>query len=544
MRVARPRAPGTDDDPGMTETLAGSLVRGLAEYGTDRVFAVPGVHNTELFREFARAGISVVLPRHEQGAGFMADGYARSSGRPGVCAVVSGPGLTNLLTAFGEAHSDSVPILAISTVLSRRDVGKGRGESHDMADQSGAVRSFGARSFTIEEADEIPELLARAFAAFRAERPRPVHLQVAFDRLRSPGTEAPIACPIPAPPVPPEDALNAAVSAIERAERPVVVAGGGAADSRIAMLQFRSKTAAPFATTVAGKGILDETHPLSLGCALPRPALRETLLAGDLAIAVGSELAHTDFGPGSLPFAGETIRIDIDAQALATNFRADLPLLGDAGATIALLAERVSARGAGPPSGAVAEARASSVRDAHGERPGMEGVLDALRRALPEDAIVAADMTEIAYLANEAFPVHEPRSWLHPMGFGTLGYALPAAIGARLACPRRPVAALIGDYGIQYSLAELGTACEQRLPIPVLVWNNRKLHAIEKDMIRRQMDPIAVLPLAPDFRRLAHGFGARAARPDTLAEVEASVARALRARGPTVIELRPERFGD
>ena len=218
----------------MTESLATHLVNGLAGHGVDRVFAIPGVHNTELFRGLTEAGIAAVLPRHEQSAGFMADGFARATGRPGVCFVVTGPGLTNVLTAFGEAWSDSVPVLVVSTDLARRNVAKGRGESHEMMDQAGAARSFGALSLTIEDASEVDELLARAFTTFRAQRPRPVHLQLAHDRLATPADAGASAYAIPSRPVPPHDALLPAAELVARARRPVVIAGGGGVASAAA----------------------------------------------------------------------------------------------------------------------------------------------------------------------------------------------------------------------------------------------------------------------------------------------------------------------
>ena len=523
----------------MTETLATHLVNGLARHGVDRVFAIPGVHNTELFRGLTEVGIAVVLPRHEQSAGFMADGFARATGRPGVCFVVTGPGLTNVLTAFGEAWSDSVPILVVSTILSRRHVAKGRGESHEMMDQAGAARSFGALSLTIEEAGEVGELLARAFTTFQAQRPRPVHLQLAHDSLATPGDAGICTYAIPSRPVPPHGSLRPAAALIAHARRPVVIAGGGAVDCPQAMARFLALTGAAFASTVAGKGIVDETHPSSLGCALPRKATREFLKGCDLAIIVGSELSRTDFGSEEPLFAGQVIRIDIDAQALATNCRADIALLGDAGATLEALVQLISPQQARVAADEIARARAASHLEAHHERPGMEVILARLRRVLPDDTIIAADMTEMAYLANEVFPVRTPRSWLHPMGFGTLGYAVPAAIGAKLGCPERPVAVIIGDYGLQYTLAEIAVACELALPIVILVWNNEKLHAIEKDMIRRQMEPVAVTPMNPDYVDLARSFGAHGARPETLDELEATVADALCANGPTLIDLKP-----
>ena len=523
----------------MTETLARHLVNGLARHGVDRVFAISGVHNTELFRGLTDAGIAVVLPRHEQSAGFMADGFARATGRPGVCFVVTGPGLTNVLTAFGEAWSDSVPVLVVSTDLARRNVAKGRGESHEMMDQAGAARSFGALSLTIEDAGEVDELLARAFTTFGAQRPRPVHLQLAHDRLATPVDAGASTGAIPSRPVPPRDALLPAAELIAQARRPVVIAGGGAVDCPHAVARFLASTGAAFASTVAGKGLVDEMHPSSLGCALPRTAVRDFLRDCDLAIVVGTELSRTDFGSEGPSLPARVIRIDIDAQALATNCLAEVALLGDAGATLAALAELISPRESQVTEDEVARARTASHLEAHRERPGMEAILPRLRGVLPEDTIIAADMTEMSYLANEVFPVRMPRCWLHPMGFGTLGYALPAAIGAMLGCPGRPVVVIIGDYGLQYTLAEIAVACELALPLVILVWNNEKLHAIEKDMIRRRMEPVAVRPLNPDFVDLARAFGAHGARPETLDELEAAVAEALRADGPTLIDLRP-----
>ncbi len=296
---------------------------------------------------------------------------------------------------------------------------------------------------------------------------------------------------------------------------------------------------AVFASTVAGKGIVAESHPLSLGCALPRSAIRDLFRSCDLVIVVGSELSTTDFGPERAAFAGQVVRVDIDAQSLATKGPVDVALLGDAGETLEALCQRIAPQGPKFTPEEVANARKAAHCEAHDERPGMRPLLASLRRALPEDTIVAADMTEMAYLANEVFEINQPRSWLHPMGFGTLGYALPAAIGAQLACPDRPVAVMIGDYGLQYTLAEIGTACELKLPIPILLWNNGKLHAIEKDMIRKQIAPIAIEPLNPNFLELARSFGARGVRPTDLDDLERLVADALTAPGPTLIDLRP-----
>jgi thiamine pyrophosphate-dependent acetolactate synthase large subunit-like protein len=163
-----------------------------------------------------------------------------------------------------------------------------------------------------------------------------------------------------------------------------------------------------------------------------------------------------------------------------------------------------------------------------------------MRDALPRDAIVASDMTQIAYAANEVFPVYTPRSWIHPVGFGTLGFALPAAIGAKFGRPDTAVAAMMGDYGLQYTVNELGTAAEHRLPIPILLWNNNALGQIRDDMVSKGIQPNAVTLVNPDFQLLARAYACHAERPATLAALFTTIAAALKADRPTLIEMTPQ----
>ena len=523
----------------MAETIADLLVSALVERGVERVFAIPGVHNTELFRNLEARGLDVVLPRHEQGAGFMADGHARASGRPGVCLVITGPGLTNLMTPFGQAYSDSIPMLAISTVLATRDVAKGRGLSHDMKSQAGAIESFGAMSLTVDSGEEIGEALSQAWAVFESQRPRPVHLQVPIDRLAVRSGEGRSGAPLAVRPVPPAAALDAARQAIRAARRPLIVAGGGALDCGPTLEGLAETIGAAVVTTIAGKGVVPESRPRSLGCTLFRRPTQQFIESCDLALVVGSELAQTDFGAAGAPFRGRLVRIDIDPQALATNAVSDVPLLGDAAATLELLADGLAGQDSTIDQGEIATLREAAQRDAHAERPGLRGILQTIRAGLPEQTLFALDMTEIAYLANEVFEMPVPRAWFHPVGFGTLGYALPAAIGAKLARPETPVAAMIGDFGLQYTLSDLAVACERGLSLPIFVWNNEKLHAIEKDMLRKQMKPVAVAGLNPDFQALATAYGAAAEMPETLEALGKATAAALERPAPTLIELRP-----
>ncbi|MET4806165.1 5-guanidino-2-oxopentanoate decarboxylase [Limibacillus sp. MBR-115] len=534
----------------MTTSLAQALIDELAARGVTNVFGIPGVHNTELFRHFQEAGIEIVLPRHEQGAGFMADGYARASGMPGVCFVITGPGLTNAMTALGQAYSDSVPLIIVSTVLAQSDCGKGRGLSHDMLDQSGAIRSLGTSSYTLTDPGEVKELVARAFTQCCVQRPRPIHLQIPLDRLLASGAEGEsnpaqtARPPLPARPEPAQAALQSAVEIIASAKRPVVIAGGGALDAADELRAFLDLSGAVIATTIAGKGVVPEDDTRSLGCTLPRRATRRFLESADLQIIVGCEVSVTDFGNAGLPSCGRSLRIDLDAQALMTNYAADVSLVGDAGATLARINALLPRK---EPSFAPNEARDvrdSARREAHEERPGMNALLNTIRLNLPRNTIIASDMTEIAYLGNEVFEAYTPRTWLHPVGFGTLGYALPAGIGARLARPERPVACFIGDYGLQFTMPELATARDKCLPLVLYLWNNEKLHAIEKDMRRKQIEPVAVFARNPGYETLAAAYGIDYSCPTGQAELAAATSHALKAQGPSLIELRPANLSD
>ena len=274
----------------------------------------------------------------------MADGYARASGKPGVCFLVTGPGLANALTSIGQAHSDSIPLLAISTILPRREVGKDRGLSHDMWDQAGAIRSFGDLTLEITEPGEVAELLGRAFTRFAVQRPRPVILQVPIDRLTAAAEDPPPLLPVPGTPQPTASENDRAAALIRSANRPVIVAGGGAIDCGPALERLMECAGAAIVTTIAAKGVVPESHPLSLGSTAPRAATRTLLAESDLAIVVGSELSVTDFGNDGLPFTGKILRIDIDPQTLSINARPDIALFGEAGVTVDAICERLEKR--------------------------------------------------------------------------------------------------------------------------------------------------------------------------------------------------------
>jgi len=517
------------------------LVKLLESQGVDTVFGIPGVHTVELYRGLPNARLRHITPRHEQGAGFMADGYARASGRIAACFIITGPGLTNITTALGQAYGDSVPVLVLSSVNNTHEMGLGEGRLHELPSQRNLMSGVTAFSHTVMRPDELPSVLARAFAVFRSERPRPVHIELPLDVITANADH--IATSIPEMrfrPLPDPRAIAEAARLLRSARRPMVVLGGGAQDAPEQARRLVEALGAPVILTVNAQGVLAPDHPLNLGSTMPQKPVIDALTAADAVLAVGTELGETDtylFG-GSLKLAGKLVRVDIDAEQLSRNGVADIGIVSDAGAALAALADALgkpAPGGDGPARAKALRAEAMAllapVQRMHGR------FLAAVQRALP-GVIVVGDSTQAVYSGNIVYGAERPRSWFNSAtGYGTLGYALPAALGAKLGQPERPVVALIGDGGLQFTIGELSTAVELGLPVIVLLWNNRGYGEIKRYMAERGIPQIGVDIYTPDFQTIARGFGLRTGRAASLDELGALLREANSANGPTLIEI-------
>lgn len=524
-------------------TCGQALVRLLAGYGVDTVFGIPGVHTLELYRGLPGSGIRHVLTRHEQGAGFMADGYARVSGKPGVCFVISGPGVTNVATPIGQAYADSIPMLVISSVNHTASLGKGWGCLHETQDQRGLTAPITAFSAVALTPDELPELIARAWVVFDSERPRPVHISVPLDVLAAPLARdwSGEVRRRPGRGLPDAGSLQQAADLLARAKRPMIIAGGGALEAAAELAELSQRLAAPLFTTVAGKGLLPAQAPMHAGASLCVEPGWQLIAQADVVLAVGTELADTDFWRERLPLTGELIRLDIDARKFNDFYPCRVALRGDARQSLAALLQRLpqQTRDAAAAEDAVATLRAAI--DA-GQAPLQrihQAILGRVAAALPENAFISTDMTQLAYSGNYLFPSRAPRSWLHPTGYGTLGYGLPAGIGAKLGAPQRPGLVLVGDGGFLYTAQELATAVEELdSPLVVLLWNNDALGQIRDDMLGLDIEPIGVLPRNPDFGGLGRAFGCTVQQPQSLDELERDLREGFVRPGVTLIELK------
>ena len=525
------------------------LVKLLEAYGVEQVFGIPGVHTVELYRGLAGSKINHITPRHEQGAGFMADGYARTSGKPGVCFIITGPGMTNITTAMGQAYGDSIPMLVISSVQSRSQLGGGRGKLHELPNQGALVAGVAAFSHTLMSAAELPGVLARAFALFQAGRPRPVHIEIPLDVLveNADGLLASQPVSITRPGAAPA-AIEQMTRQLALARRPLILAGGGAIDAAPALLQLAEQLGAPVALTINAKGMLPASHPLLMGSTQTLVATRALVAEADVVLAIGTELAETDYDvtfAGGFEIPGALLRIDIDPDQTVRNYPPTLALVADARlAAEALLANlpALAPRDADWGAARVSRLRAQLASEWDEPTRAQTRFLKTLFDVLP-DAVCVGDSTQPVYTGNLTFNPEQPRRWFNSStGYGTLGYALPAAVGAWLgrradSQPGGPVLCLIGDGGLQFTLAELASAVEARTPIIVLLWNNQGYGEIKKYMLNRAIEPVGVDIYTPDFIGVARALGCTALAVEGEAQLRAALAGAADRQGPTVIEI-------
>ncbi len=494
-----------------TKTCGEAIVALLEQYDVDTVFGIPGVHTLELYRGLVGSRIRHVLPRHEQGAGFIADGYARASGKPGVCFLITGPGLTNASTAIAQAYSDSVPILVISSVNQSNLLGKGRGELHEMPDQQKMMSAFTAFSARADSPDQFPALLAKAFDVFNSERPRPVHIEVPIDIFEKPVNEDWVPMAKAEKPQAREQDIEQAAEWLNGANVPALILGGGALGSEALVLDLAERLAAPVAMSVAGAGLLPSSHPLCLGSTLVAQSVHNVIAKSDVVLVAGTELATTDTWGIPFEFNGKMIRIDIDPKQFENSYKADLEILGDAPTALASIAKAISATR--QETKIVEKARQVSFAvDAfydglNSDEKLRQKVFNAVVDALPKDALITADMTQIGYTGHSVFKTEFAGRFFNPTGYGTLGYGLPAALGAQLASPQKAVVAFVGDGGLQYTLQEMATAKEENLPIVLILWNNDLLLEIHEGFVDHGIEPIAVFPKNPDFQMMAKAYG-------------------------------------
>ena len=524
------------------EALAKSLVR----EGVEVVFGIPGIQLYGIVAGLRdEPEIRMITTRHEQATTYMADGYARASGKPGVALVVPGVGLYNAASGLTNAYSRSSPVLLIAGQVPRAAMGKNLGAVHEVADQGGAVRSVTKWQRQALRPREVPDAVFEAFRQMRTGRPRPVLIEMPPDagvereevRLRNPARIPRI--------VPSREDLQEAAQVISKSLRPLIYAGGGVArsDAEDALVKFAEATNIPVVTSSGGKGSIPDNHPLCYGsCFSPRGErqemnqLYEVMQSSDVVIGIGAR-----FSLGN-PAGEEStlVNINIDDSELTRVQANTIPLHGDARATIEALLPFLMESGAGDrPSSAEAVKAARNLIAYYdiGLKEPQYPVLEAMQKGIPEDASVVWDVSQFGFYARTHWQVTHPKTYIDSGYSFNLGYAFPTALGVKVAKPDRPVVCVAGDGGFMFNASELSTAVKYGINLVTVIFRNDSYGNVARDLEEGFNGAYETDLHNPDFVKFAESFGAVGMRADDPLDLETMLPQALERNAPVVIDV-------
>lgn len=524
-----------------------AVMRLIRAYEIDTVFGIPGTHNLEFYRHLDKLGIHCVTTRHEQGAGYGADGWSQRTGKPGVVITTSGPGLLNVLSAVGTSFAESRPLLVLAPGVSRGEGFADNGTLHETKDQLAAAAAIAGPSTRAESLDDALEAVHTAFAAFAAGRPRPHYLEIPLDLLEeevsASEAEAVAARTFPAVTLPAEGDLDRAATMLAVASKPVILAGGGATAAQADLTVLAERLSAPVATTINGKGALSETHPLSLGSDLRFASAREAVESSDVVLVAGSKVGVSELWEAGLNPAGAVIRIDVEESQLNKNLAADIALLGRVEAVLPELLKRVDTESPAKPWLDVLAVREQIDREAVGLAPAEMALAQRLAAVIPEDAVVAGDSSQITYYGMTTSVKHSgPKRFLYTPAYATLGYGLPAAIGAKIADPERPVVCVLGDGALMFALQEFQTAADQQANVVVVCVDNGGYEEIKQNEADRGITPTGVVLGQPDWKMLIEAFGGTSFGLTDEKDLESTMEQALAATGLVLVHVPMDLF--
>jgi acetolactate synthase-1/2/3 large subunit len=523
-----------------------ALVASLLTQGIDTIFALPGVQLDGAFDalyDVQNSGdIRIFHTRHEQTAAYMADGYARATGRMGVCMVVPGPGLLNAAAALSTAYACNQPVLCVTGQINSMDIEGGKGLLHEIPNQLGMIRSVTKHAERAVTPGEIPGVVDRAIRALWDGRVRPVEIEVPQDTLLVSGdvTLLQAAPQRIRPSVDPEQ-IAAAAKLLGNAEAPVIFAGGGIHGSEAweELRELAELLQAPVIASQNGKGALSDRHYLA-----QHPYAAKKLIAdADVVLAVGTRLLEAATQPWGLTTRDKTlVHLDIDSEQIGKTYPVAASVVTDAKVGLAALIDAIPAHNRSRPS---REAELTALKQKKQEE--LEAVhpqglfASAIRRQLPDDGIFVGEMTQIAYWSNQGFPVYEPRTYFTPGYQGTLGWGFPTSLGAKVGAPDRVVVSVNGDGGFGFGLNDLATQAQHNIASITLVFNDGaygNVKRIQQEQFNGRT--IASTLQNPDYMKLADAFGVAGRRAHNPAELETQLGEAIAANEPTLIEIPVE----
>ena len=519
-------------------TTGDVIAESLIAHGVDTVFGIPGAHmydfNDALVRRQDR--LRFITTRHEQGAGYMAFGYAKASGKVGTYTVVPGPGVLNSGAALCTAYGATAPVLCVTGNIMSNLIGQGRGQLHELPDQLALLRGLTKWSERINHPTEAPQVMAEAFRQLRSGRIRPVAVEAPWDVFGMKAEVAPVA-PLPpiAPPTPDPDAVTAAARLMAGARRPLICVGAGALAAGEAIVELATQLQAPVTSHRSGKGIVSEDSPYGMSSVAAWNYWREC----DLLIGIGSRLELPYLRWRWLPAGLKVVRVDIDPTEMV-RLKPDVGIVSDATlgarALIDALAKTQLKRSAQTERFAAIKQRAHAAIQS--VAPQM-GFINAIREVLPRDGYYCEEISQVGFTSRFGFPVYQPRQYVTCGYQDNLGFGFNTALGVKVAHPDKAVVAVSGDGGFLFGVQELATAVQYGINLVTIVFNNSSFGNVRRDQIERYGSRFLGAELRnPDFAKLAESFGALALRADSPAELRSALERALAAGAPAVIEVR------
>jgi acetolactate synthase-1/2/3 large subunit len=526
----------------MTSMTGGeAIVSSLVAHGVNTVFGLPGAQTYGLFDAFHQAQLKVIGARHEQACGYMAYGYARSTGKPGVFSVVPGPGLMNASAALLTAFGGNEPVLCLTGQVPTQFLGKGRGHLHEMPDQLATLRTFVKWADRAEYPDIAPTMVARAFQEMLSGRRGPASLEMPWDVFtqRAEVAVSKVLDPFPAP-QPDADRIKEAAALIAASKTPMIFVGSGAIHAREEILELAEMIDAPVVAFRSGRGIVSNAHELGITMAAGYRLWPTT----DLMIGIGTRLelptmSRWPYRPDGL----KSVRIDIDPVEMR-RYTPDVSVIADSKAGTRDLLAAVRKAGTRKTAGrraAIREASAAAQAEIQKVQPQM-AYLNILREVLPHNAIVTDELSQVGFASWYGFPIYEPRTFITSGYQGTLGSGFPTALGAKVANPDKPVVAITGDGGFMFGVQELSTAVQFNIGVVTLVFNNNAYGNVRRDQRNRFDGRVVAADLVnPDFVKLAESFGVAASRVTSPDHFKPALEKALAHGGPYLIAVEVPR---
>lgn len=507
---------------GTTASGAAHLVAALERLGVEVVFGLPGVHNLPIWEALATSRIRLIGVRHEQTAAFAADGYARATGRLGVAIVTTGPGAANTLAATGEAMASGSPILVIATDVATtlRTPGMRRGVIHEARDQAALFAPLVKRAATLGPDDRVARHVVEAARLASRAPSGPVYLGVPTDllaRIDEAGEDPP---DDPELPPPDKSAIEQAADMIDGAERVLIWAGGGALRSGAGeeVARLAERIGAAVVTTFGARGLLPPDHPCAVAGPVHVPEVGALWDEADLVIAVGTDFDGPMTQNWAMPAPGALLTVNVDPDDASKNYRPDLLLVGDAREVVGSLCDRVGERA----SSDALRTRRAGIDEAVRTRIRQDdeqaaAFLDVLERVVPPGAVYVVDMCIPGYWIGGFLPIAGPRKLAYPLGWGTLGFGLPAAVGAAAAGIGR-VVCVCGDGGFLFACGELATLAQERLPVTTIIVDDGGYGMLRFDQEQAGVEAFGVDLHTPRFADLARSFGIRAEEAEGFGE--------------------------